>query len=263
MTVLQVNDTQVTCKGILFDKDGTLLDFLQLWGPWAETLLEQLGSHMNELGASYTIKKEHVLGTLHHQEGHIIGYDPQGPLAIATVDECTGWLAGQLYVAGMPWNEAITTIRRFSSIAMREVRQRKLAEPMPGVLNFLQRCRAANISLAVVTSDSTAAAEDHLEWMGIRAFFTSIVGCDRVTLGKPNEESALLACRELHIDPHEAVVIGDSNGDMQMGRHAGVSHTLGYCPQLEEGSHLVDAHAIIRHYDELSIITRSGEDEIT
>ncbi|WP_145150163.1 HAD family hydrolase [Paenibacillus xylanexedens] len=254
MTMLQVQGAQIPCKGILFDKDGTLLEFLQLWGPWAETLLNQLQTRMNELGASFTIELEHVLGTIHNQEGHIVGYDPQGPLAIATVDECTGLLAGQLYAAGMPWNEAITTIRQFSSIAMREVRQRKLAEPMSGLLDFLQKCRAADIPLAVVTSDSTAAAETHLDWMGIRSFFTSIVGCDRVIKGKPDGEAALLACRELHIHPGEAVVIGDSNGDMQMGRHAGVSYTLGYCPQLDQGSHLVDAHAIIRHYNEINVI---------
>lgn len=254
MSMLQVHGVQIPCKGILFDKDGTLLDFLQLWGPWAETLLNQLQSRMNELGTSFTVEREHVLGTIHNQEGHIVGYDPQGPLAIATVDECTGLLAGQLYAAGMPWNEAITTIRQFSSVAMREVRQRKLAEPMSGLLAFLQSCRAAAIPLAVVTSDSTSAAEEHLEWMGIRSFFTSIVGCDRVTQGKPDGEAALLVCRELHIDPAEAIVIGDSNGDMQMGRHAGVSYTLGYCQQSDQGSHLVDAHAIIRHYDEISVI---------
>ncbi|WFR64913.1 HAD family hydrolase [Paenibacillus amylolyticus] len=254
MTMLQLNGAQILCKGILFDKDGTLLEFLQLWGSWAETLLNQLQSRMNELGTSFTVEREHVLGTVHNTEGHIIGYDPQGPLAIATVDECTGLLAGQLYAAGVPWNEAITTIRQFSSIAMRVVRERKSAEPMPGLLEFLQSCRAADIPMAVVTSDSTAAAETHLDWMGIRSFFTSIVGCDRVIQGKPDGEAARLACRELHIDPAEAVVIGDSNGDMQMGRNAGVGFTLGYCQQSDQGTHLVDAHAIIRHYNEISVI---------
>ena len=33
-----------------------------------------------------------------------------------------------------------------------------------------------------------------------------------------------------------------------------VPDTLGYGPQLDQGSHLVDAHAIIRHYNEISVI---------
>ena len=46
----------------------------------------------------------------------------------------------------------------------------KSAEPMPGLLDLLQRCKEAGIQLAVVTSDSTSAAETHLDWMGIRSF---------------------------------------------------------------------------------------------
>ncbi|MDT0125735.1 HAD family hydrolase [Paenibacillus sp. RRE4] len=254
MALLQVQGEKIPCRAILFDKDGTLLEFLQLWGPWAESMLVQMQAYMRERDASFTVELEKVLGTVHDSEGHLSGYDVQGPLAIATVDECTGWLAGQLYAAGTPWNEAITTIRQFSSIAMKSVRERKSAEPMPGLLDLLQRCKEAGIQLAVVTSDSTSAAETHLDWMGIRSFFSSIVGCDRVTRGKPDGESFLLACRELAVDPHEAVVIGDSNGDMQMGRHAGAAYTLGFCLQVDQGVHLHDADAVIRHYDELGIV---------
>lgn len=255
MSMLQIRGKQVTCRGILFDKDGTLLDFLQLWGPWAESLLNQLESQLSELGASFTVEREQVLGTVRNREGQLIGYDLQGPLAIATVDESNGLLAGQLYAAGMPWNEAITTIRHFSSVAMDEVRQRKMAEPLPGLNAFLQSCQKASIPMAVVTSDSTAAAEEHLEWMGIRSYFTSIVGSDRVTLGKPDGEAAVLACRELHILPEEGVVIGDSNGDMQMGRNAGVSYRIGFCPEIQRSHYLHDANAIIQNYDELKIIS--------
>ncbi|WP_440111868.1 HAD family hydrolase [Paenibacillus sp. QZ-Y1] len=254
MAILQVRDEQVPCRGILFDKDGTLLEFLQLWGPWAESLLNQLQARLTDLGASFTVERGQVLGTVHNPEGHLVGYDLQGPLAIGTVDESNGLLAGQLYAAGMPWNEAITTIRDLSSVAMREIRQRKLAEPMPGLRTFLQSCQEAGIPMAIVTSDSTTAAEEHLEWMGIRSYFTSIIGCDQVTLGKPDGESALMACRELHIHPGEAVVIGDSNGDMQMGRNAGASYMIGFCPQGEE-DYLHDADAIIRDYHELKIIS--------
>lgn len=165
MTMLQVNGVQIPCKGILFDKDGTLLEFLQLWGPWAETLLSQLQARMNELGASFTVEREHVLGTIHNAEGHIVGYDPQGPLAIATVDECTGLLAGQLYATGIPWNEAITTIRQFSSVAMRSVRERKSAEPMPGLLAFLQSCRAKRHTSGSRHFRQYSGKEKHI-WVG-------------------------------------------------------------------------------------------------
>ena len=39
-----------------------------------------------------------------------------------------------------------------------------------------------------------------------------------------------------------------------MGRHAGAAYTLGYCPQVDQGAHLHDADAVIRHYNELGIV---------
>lgn len=253
MAILQIKGLQLPCQGILFDKDGTLLEFLQLWGPWADSLLNQLEAVLSGMGSGFTVERGRVLGTVHDSEGHIIDYDRQGPLAIATVDESTGLLAGQLYAAGMPWNDAITTVRELSNSAMQEVRSKRQAEPMPGLVSFLESCRAASIKVAVVTSDSTSAAEEHLEWMGIRSFFTSIVGCDCVTLGKPNGETAKLACQELHIHPNQAIVIGDSNGDMQMGLHAGVSHVIGVCPPGKEAVHLQDADVVIGDYHEIRV----------
>ncbi|MGF9698420.1 HAD family hydrolase [Paenibacillus sp. MABNR03] len=258
MAILQIKDLQIPCQGILFDKDGTLLEFLQLWGPWAQSLLNQLETVLADLGAGFTVEREKVLGTIHDSEGRIVGYDRQGPLAIATVDESTGLLAGQLYAAGMPWNDAITTIRKLSSTAIQEIRLRRQAQPMPGLVTFLQSCQAASIPMAVVTSDTTSAALEHLEWMGLCSFFTSIVGCDRVTLGKPDGESVMLACGELHILPHQAIVIGDSNGDMQMGRNAGAAHVIGFCPQGEQAAFLQDADVIIGDYLEIRVNPNGG-----
>lgn len=46
--------------GIIFDKDGTLFDFNQTWGKWAETFLTQISEN--------NVNKATRLGTL-------IGYD--------------------------------------------------------------------------------------------------------------------------------------------------------------------------------------------
>lgn len=68
---------------------------------------------------------------------------------------------------------------------------------------------------------------------------------------------ALLACRELGLPPSEAVVIGDSNADMQMGKRAGAVMTIGvaeeYGEDAQEASYLRDADVIIAGYGELTI----------
>lgn len=73
---LHVHDVSYPCESILFDKDGTLLEFLHLW--WAETMLRQLEEVLTERGATFTVDRGDVLGTKHDGAGKIIGYDPQG-----------------------------------------------------------------------------------------------------------------------------------------------------------------------------------------
>lgn len=46
MPLLHVKDLSVPCQGILFDKDGTLLDLLATWGSWAEEVLLGLGNEL-------------------------------------------------------------------------------------------------------------------------------------------------------------------------------------------------------------------------
>ncbi|MGG4221450.1 HAD family hydrolase [Paenibacillus jamilae] len=253
MSVLIVQGKRYPCRGILFDKDGTLLDFLQLWGPWARSILDMMEQHLVVAGAGFTMEKGDILGTVHDQEGRVIGYDPSGPLAMGTVDESTGVLAWQLYTAGIPWNEAVRLVREFNKTAMADVRRHRAVKVFPGLRTLLEQSQHAGIKLAVVTSDSTEAAQEHLEWMGLTPYFDAIVGHDRVTYGKPDPEMTEKACALLGLSPADVVVIGDSNGDMQMGKRAGVQLAIGFAPELERSRHLLDADKVVRGYEELEV----------
>lgn len=76
MSELIVQGKRYPCRGILFDKDGTLLDFIQLWKFWARSILDMMEQHLAVAGAGFTVEKGTVLGTVHDQEGRVIGYDP-------------------------------------------------------------------------------------------------------------------------------------------------------------------------------------------
>lgn len=222
MPVLHINELSVPVSGLLFDKDGTLLDLLATWGSWAELVLEGLGSQLTLMGSRPVTGANlaPVLGTTHDASGRITGYDPAGPLSMATAEESTGILAWQLYTAGVPWNEAVTRVNAISKEAMNELRRRRTAVPMPGLLPFLEQCAAASLKLGVVTSDNLSTTREHLEWLGISGYF-AVVTRDRVKYGKPAPEMAEKACRELELRPEETVIIGDSNADMQLGRGRG------------------------------------------
>ncbi|MEG6591024.1 HAD family hydrolase [Paenibacillus barengoltzii] len=258
MATIEVRGQQAACKAILFDKDGTLLNFMGLWGSWAAVLTDLMERKLAELGSQGGFNKSTLLGLQTDERNRVIGYDKTGPVAMGTEEEIIALLASTLYAAGLPWNEAITAVRELNSAAMAELKRRREAVPLPGLRDFVQSCREAGVKLAVVTSDSTSEALEHLEWLGIRDAFTSVVGRDRVARGKPGPDMALLACRELGLSPGEAVVIGDSNADMQMGKRAGVVMNIGVAEEYGEEAqdavvYLRDADVIISNYRELTI----------
>ncbi|WP_410772580.1 HAD family hydrolase [Fontibacillus sp. BL9] len=252
MPGIHINETFVPCRGILFDKDGTLLDFMQLWGDWANTLTELLEGHLAVLGAGLPVEKSRLIGLRYDQDGQVEGYDKTGPLAMGTEEEVTALLAWQLYIAGVPWNEAVVQVRQFSASAMVEVEKRRGALPIPGLEKFLAACQDAGIELGVVTSDTTPEAIKHLEWLGIRDYFNSVVGRDRVVKGKPDPEMAILAMHELGVTPEECIVFGDSNADMAMGKQAGLYRKVGIAPDGGGASYLLDADVIVPGYENLT-----------
>lgn len=260
MPGIHVLNRFIPCRGILFDKDGTLLDFIQLWGDWAKTLTELLEGHLAMSGAKLTVGKDRLLGLRFDEEGRVAGYDKTGPLAMGTEEEVTALLAWQLYFAGIPWNEALVQVRKFSASAMLEVERRRSAKALPGLVDFIASCRSAGILLGVVTSDTTSEALKHLEWLGIGEHFKSVVGRDRVLKGKPDPEMAVLAMKEAGLAPHECIVIGDSNADMVMGKHAGVSLNIGIAPEGGGASYLLDADLIVPDYTGLTA-TRANMQE--
>lgn len=252
MPLLHIKDQCFPCSGILFDKDGTLLDLMATWGKWAELVLHRIEEHLAVMGSEFVTDMSKVFGTIHDKDGTLIGYDPAGPLTMATEEQSYGILAWQLYAAGVPWNEALARVTDITKEAMYELRRRRIAEPVKGLHPFLEQCCAASLKLGVVTSDGSKTTEEHLEWLGVTDFFGAVVTRDRVRSGKPAPEMAEVACLELDVAPEGTIIIGDSNADMQMGKGAGLSLTIGISSG-GDGGHLLDADIIISSYNELRI----------
>ncbi|AWB45657.1 haloacid dehalogenase [Paenibacillus sp. CAA11] len=257
MPELVIQGKTVPFHAALFDKDGTLLDFMALWGQWAEVLTRLVESHLSLLGGKLLGEPSKLLGLSFGLDGRAADYDRRGPLAMASEEQTIAVLAWQLYAAaGMAWNEALLQVRQFAKSAMQTVREEKNAVPMPGLLSLLQTCKRLGIPLGVVTADRTSEAADHLAWLGISAFFSTVVGHDRVSLGKPDPQMLELACSELGVAPGQVLMIGDTDGDMQMGRQGGAALSVGYAPDGDSG-HLIHADFIIHHYADLEAAIRT------
>lgn len=91
----------------------------------------------------------------------------------------------------------------------------------PGVIEALERLRAAGLRLACVTNKAPAFTKPLLEKSGLAPLLDAVVTADEVGRRKPHPAPFLHACKRLQVQPAEAVVIGDSANDAEAARAAG------------------------------------------
>ncbi|MBP1963092.1 HAD family hydrolase [Paenibacillus aceris] len=263
MPKLMINKRSYSVKGVLFDKDGTLLDFISLWGYWSESLYRNYSSKVLAVAKDGIIDPiSDLWGTVHDAAGHMTDYSRNGPLAMGSIGDLLAILAWQGYRLGLPWSESMRIARESKRLADEEMEQVRPAYPLPGVMDFLRQCHDQGMPMGIVTADETADAEKHLQWLGIRQFFKVIVGNDLVKQGKPFPEMVHKACLELGLAPNQVALIGDTNSDMQMGRSAGVAATIGVMMNHAARSGdcwLNDASVLISSYAELHLEESTDE----
>jgi phosphoglycolate phosphatase len=253
MPELQIDNQSYAISGILFDKDGTLLDFVSMWGRWSELLL---GGFLRRLGKNeFAIRPElipHLFGTVHDIDGTITDYDRNGPLAMGSMDELYAVLIWHGYHAGLSWAAAKEIVLACKEEADAELERTRPVLPLPGAVEFIAECYKMGIPLGVVTADETAAAEKHLQWLGIRHYFGTVIGNDLAERGKPFPDMMEIACSRLSIACSQTAIIGDTNGDMRMGRAAGAAVTIGIAGTSNDCM-LPDAEVVIPSFSSLRL----------
>lgn len=91
----------------------------------------------------------------------------------------------------------------------------------PGVRTGLEALRDAGLGLAVVTNKPRFFTEQLLDRLEVRDFFGTIVAGDDGVPRKPAGDMLVKAARELGADIDSALMIGDSDNDVEAARDAG------------------------------------------
>ncbi|HWI48432.1 MAG TPA: HAD family phosphatase [Rummeliibacillus sp.] len=235
--------TNIEC--VCFDKDGTLIECTALWIKWAKDLHTYISSYLSFPFLS-CIDFLTAIGV--SEDGKRI--DPKSPLAIGSIKEAEIITAWQLYEMDVPWNDAIVISSKAIQYANQLQNQSELIQPIAGVRETLEFLRNRGIQLGVLTADDTEKAKKHLHAVGLNKYFSFILGSDLVDQGKPFPDIAYLASEKWCFQLEKTIMIGDSNGDMQLGKNAGMALSIGILPNDEvDKSYLPDADVIIDHYD--------------
>jgi phosphoglycolate phosphatase len=93
----------------------------------------------------------------------------------------------------------------------------------PGVIDALQRFRAQGGRVAVATSKLERIAREAIAASGFTDQVDFLVGHDSVTNPKPAPEMVLRCLELASVEPDRALVVGDTDYDVQMARRAGVA----------------------------------------
>jgi len=91
----------------------------------------------------------------------------------------------------------------------------------PGVKETLEHFRS--LPMAVVTNKTLEFSEPLLEQLGIRPYFSMIIGADAGLPLKPAPDAFLSIMRNLAVPKERTVVVGDGTTDIRAGKAAGIT----------------------------------------
>lgn len=92
----------------------------------------------------------------------------------------------------------------------------------PNVMETLMELKRRGKTLTIASSRSHASLAEYIENLGLSEIISYILGADDVKEGKPNPEAIFKTLERFDFDTDEAIMIGDTVFDINMGINAGV-----------------------------------------
>lgn len=201
---------------LIFDKDGTLIEFHLMWGGWVAKLARRL--------------EDAVALPLRDGLYPLLGVDPatgrvhaHGLMAATPMSRIREVV--QAYVAEAGATPAVATAA--VEAAWHAPDPVALARPVTDLPALLARLRPSVGTFAVATSDDRQPTERTLAALGVSGEFAAIVCADDGIRTKPSPDPVLHLCERLGIPLARTAVVGDSPADLLMGRAAGVARCIG------------------------------------
>ena len=196
----------MTIKGVLFDKDGTLIEVNGTWVPLFKSVLPEAFGHT----------EAEVIGLLERA-----GYD------VAT----DGFKAGSVLAAGT--TEQLVKVW-WPELSPEDHRQRvyfinneiapkakKFVKPLMDLAPVFDELHAMGLILGLGTNDSEASGKAHMTHLDVHHYFDVMIGADSVAIPKPSGQMIEMFAARTNLKPHEIAMVGDNSHDMDEARAGG------------------------------------------
>lgn len=249
MATLSVKGQIYDIDLVIFDKDGTLIDFHHLWGQkailWVEWLVEQVNGDDTLKAALY----------------RTIGYDPitrrtinDSPLAVTPMPKLYTIAAAVLYQHGVGWHEAEDCVQASLAHTIEALPTHDLIKTKGDVARACRQLQAAGVKLAIATSDSRAPTEATIPLLGLEEQISLIACGDDNLPGKPAPDGLWHLGQQLGVEPAKMMFVGDTVSDMLTGINAGVACRVGILGGVGDRAVLeAHAHVVLESIEEIMV----------
>ena len=199
-------------KGILFDKDGTLVDFNTTWLGVADFMAMDAAEGdrwkadrlLAAAGFDFVTKR----------------FKPDSIFASGSNMDVV-----ELWFPRLSDEDQMHAVSRFNEIT--SVQGSAMAVALPGVIGALRTLHKRSIRMGVATNDSTSGAERTLATLGIAQLFDAAFGYDAVANSKPAPDTVVAFCDLTGLKPSEIAMVGDNRHDLEMARAGGCGLAIG------------------------------------
>ena len=198
-------------KAILFDKDGTLVDFEATWG----AVNQKAG--LLAAGGDVILARD-ILDRC--------GVDPltgktraESPLAIAAADE----IAEAMIAAG----SRLTKPALVDGLHVLFAEAARQAVPLTDLKALFAGLKSQGLKLGIASSDSAEAVAATITTLGLEEWIDFQCGYDSGFGPKPEPGMILAFCVAMNLTPNQVAMVGDSTHDLGMGRAARAGLTIG------------------------------------
>ena len=202
-------------RAVLFDKDGTLIDFDATWNPvYLETVKTLSG------GDEALSRRLLEVGGWDFRTGTVRS---GSPLRQGSNAEIAALWAKVMKYPGRP-----ETLEFQIDVLFRTGGVQHARPTTPHLPELLVRLKRANLRIGVASMDGEAAVRATLERLDLSPFIDFVAGYDSGHGIKPEAGMVLAFARQCTLKPANLAVIGDSPHDLAMGRAAGAGLVVGF-----------------------------------
>ena len=132
------------------------------------------------------------------------------------------------------------------------------SQPYPGVVDALDRFEAAGYVAAVCTNKYEKLSNALIGALGLGHRFEAICGQDTFAFRKPDPRHLVETIRKAGGDPRRAIMIGDSQTDIDTAKAAGIPVVAVDFGYTDRHVREFEPSRVISHFDELTVEMAEG-----